>query len=287
MSIFGEGTEKLVRQSMAVLSHYSGLNAVRNSYRQFTLGPKVIVLAYHRVNESRDDESPYTVTRSQLDEQLDILGRRFCVVGFSEVLDMAAGKRECSDSAVITFDDGYRDNYENAAPILEKHGMQACFFLTTNLVDGLSAEEGDGAGQWGFPGMTWKQAKSLHDRGFELGAHSRSHPCLPDIRIEEAAHEIVESRERMQDALEVPVQYFAYPGGKKHLHYNDAIRQIVAGEFDVCCTTDRGRNSLRILDPLDIRRICVQRWWSQYYFRRELDGTFDFVGSRTLTTRKG
>ncbi len=188
------------------------------------------------------------MTHTQLDRQLDIVSRRFRIIGFSEALDMAAGRKEHVDAAVITFDDGYRDNFENAAPILEKRQMTACFFLTTNLVEGVSSEGSDGSGLLGFPGMTWKQAKDLHNRGFELGAHTRSHPILPSIPLEEASREILESKERMQDALNVPVRYFAYPGGKKYLHYNDAIKGIVAGEFDVCCTSDRGRNSLRNME---------------------------------------
>lgn len=279
--------EKLARQSIAFVTHYLGLNELRNRCRQMMHGPKLIVLAYHRVNDLSVDESPYTVTRTQFDEQLDMVGRRFRVIGLSDVLDVVTGKRECVDSAVITLDDGFSDNYENAAPILERHGMTACFFLTTNVIEGGSREGGDDSGRRAFHGMTWKQARDLQYRGFELGAHTYSHPTLPGIPLDEARREILESKERIQDALQVPVRYFAYPGGKERVHYNDAIRQIVAGEFDVCCTTNRGRNNLRHLDPLEIRRICVQRWWSPFYFARELDGTFDFIGSRTFASRSG
>jgi peptidoglycan/xylan/chitin deacetylase (PgdA/CDA1 family) len=135
--------------------------------------------------------------------------------------------------------------------------------------------------------MTWKQVRELHAKGFELGAHTRTHPTLPELALENARSEIVESKQRIEDEVMAPVRFFAYPGGKGGTHYNDRIRAIVEKEFDVCCTTDRGRNSLRKLDLFGLRRICVQRWWSPFYFARELDGTFDFVGKRRISVRAG
>ena len=283
----GARREKIVRRTVAFLAHFSGLNAFGNHCSRLLMGPKLTVLAYHRVNDHSGDESPYTVTCAQLERQLEILKNRCCIVGFADVLDMVAGRRTCEDSAVITFDDGYRDNFENAVPILEKYGAKACFFLTTKLIDRGSTECVDSPGTARFPGMTWAQAKALHERGFELGAHTRTHPTLPSVSLAEASLEIRGSKERMQEELGTPIRYFAYPGGKAQVHYDEVIRRVVADEFDICCTTNRGRNSLRGLDPLEVRRICVQRWWSPFYFQRELDGTFDFVGSRTFTTRKG
>ena len=56
------------------------------------------------------------------------------------------------------------------------------------------------------------------------------------------------------------------------------LRRVAGDVFEVCCTTTRGRNSVRTTDPLEVHRLCVQRWWSEYHLARELDGTFGFLG---------
>jgi peptidoglycan/xylan/chitin deacetylase (PgdA/CDA1 family)/ubiquinone/menaquinone biosynthesis C-methylase UbiE len=96
----------------------------------------VLVLAYHRILDDREeapfDGGVYSATPSMLDAQLQFLTRNFEVVS-PEAL--AGARNAWGRRVVVTFDDGYRDNYELAFPILRKHGAPATFFLTTGFVD--------------------------------------------------------------------------------------------------------------------------------------------------------
>ncbi|MHC5034940.1 MAG: polysaccharide deacetylase family protein [Planctomycetota bacterium] len=261
-------------KSIAFLSHVSGLNRLRRLVERAIRGPFLTVLAYHRVNDVEPDDSLYTVSTAQFAEHARYLRDNFNVVTFAEVLEMKADPEAARDALVLSLDDGYEDNFTNAAPILEDCGLKACFFLTTDLMDAASEGrlvEGD------FPGMTWEQARDLRRRGFEVGVHTCSHPNLARLPLEEARREILSAKARTEEMLGEPVRYFAYPGGKWGTHANAAVAGIVAQEFSVCCTTMRGRNPLRTMDMLAVNRIAVHNWWSSFHFARELEGTFDFL----------
>jgi peptidoglycan/xylan/chitin deacetylase (PgdA/CDA1 family) len=95
-----------------------------------------LVLAYHRVlpdhSDTPLDQGVVSATRSSFVEQLRVLARHFDVVG-TEALDAPDGRP--SRRVVLTFDDGYRDNYDIAFPLLQEHGLPATFFLTTGFLD--------------------------------------------------------------------------------------------------------------------------------------------------------
>ena len=269
------GTLRAAKRAVAFLSYVSGLNSMRMRVARAVSGPRLIVLAYHRVNDLDSDNSVYTVSPRQFEEHVRLVKDRFDVTTFAGALRMRSAPDAAGDCLVITFDDGFRDNFTNAVPILERHGLKACLFLATDLID--AASMGSPPAPGSFAGMSWDDVRALHERGFELGVHTCSHRNLAGMPVEEARREIILSKARMEEMLGAHVPYFAYPGGKWRSHFNDSVRRIAAQEFSVCCTTMRGRNSLRTMDMLAVHRICVQNWWSSFHFGRELEGTFDFL----------
>ncbi len=121
------------RELLAMTLERTGLGAVLSS----TVGrwQGLLVLNYHRVGEAADsmlDRGIYSATQDEFDRQLDFLKRQFDVVGVS---DLAQVMSERGRAVLITFDDGYRDNYEYAFPVLKRHGLPATFFLTSGFID--------------------------------------------------------------------------------------------------------------------------------------------------------
>jgi peptidoglycan/xylan/chitin deacetylase (PgdA/CDA1 family) len=109
------------------------LGAVRKARRAPGRG---IVLMYHRV-AAEADPMGMSVTPEHFDRQLASLARRARIVPLGELVRrMAAGVALAGDFAAITFDDGYRDNYTTALPILKRHQATATVFVTTDFVDG-------------------------------------------------------------------------------------------------------------------------------------------------------
>jgi peptidoglycan/xylan/chitin deacetylase (PgdA/CDA1 family) len=96
----------------------------------------VLVLNYHRVGDSEGqpwDRTAWSASAEELDRQLHTLAGRAEVIGPGEV--PAALRAGLGRRVLITFDDGYRDNYELAFPLLRRHGLTAAFFLASGFLD--------------------------------------------------------------------------------------------------------------------------------------------------------
>jgi peptidoglycan/xylan/chitin deacetylase (PgdA/CDA1 family) len=99
----------------------------------------LLVLNYHRVGNPDDDlfdPGIFSATGEDFDEQMSHLKRAASLVTLEEALEFVSGVKETARRwrVLITFDDGYRDNYDIAYPILRSHGVQGVFFLVTNMV---------------------------------------------------------------------------------------------------------------------------------------------------------
>jgi peptidoglycan/xylan/chitin deacetylase (PgdA/CDA1 family) len=125
------------RELLAHGLHWSGA-----SFLLSQLPPRdmLLVLNYHRIGDSDGDlfdPGVFSATADQFDSQISYLKRRVTVVDLEEALAFVNGTlkekaRRCR--ALITFDDGYLDNYDTAYPILRSHGVQGVFFLATSMV---------------------------------------------------------------------------------------------------------------------------------------------------------
>jgi peptidoglycan/xylan/chitin deacetylase (PgdA/CDA1 family) len=91
------------------------------------------ILYYHRVNDDNDPFFP-AISTELFEQEMRFLRRHYTVVSLSELLKRLTGKT-AKPVVAITFDDGYRDNYQNAFPILERYGLSATIFLTTGSMD--------------------------------------------------------------------------------------------------------------------------------------------------------
>jgi peptidoglycan/xylan/chitin deacetylase (PgdA/CDA1 family) len=105
---------------------------------------------------------------------------------------------------VITFDDGLRDFYTNAFPILKNYGFTAAMFVPTGLID---------AGQplKGRPVMTWNEIRELKSYGVQFGSHTVSHLQLKDLPLEKQKYELESSKARLEEQLGELISSFSYP----------------------------------------------------------------------------
>lgn len=98
----------------------------------------LLILNYHRVGDPRltpYDPGTYSCSAEEFDWQIDWLKRRFPIVNLHDALDIVHGRtKPAKTSILLTFDDGYRDNYDEAFPVLRRHGVSATFFLPTMFV---------------------------------------------------------------------------------------------------------------------------------------------------------
>ena len=229
---------------------------------------RALIVAFHRVDD-RYPTDPITVTRAALASYLDFFVSYFEVISLTELLAKLAARADISRNLVITFDDGYLDNWAVAAPELAARGLPASFFISTGFIGTCRDAPWDAARSVRSEWMTWDHVRDLRAAGFELGAHTISHVNLAVSDRQTALREIAGSKSQLEAETNGTVRDFAYPfGGVDHMstEYRDIVRQ--AG-FSTCLSA-HGGTVRHGADPFRLRRLGVSPWFrSPYQFGLE------------------
>lgn len=197
------------------------------------------ILMYHQIGQPAPKGTPFrglTVHPDKFRRQMSWLKRLgYRGLSMRDLMPYIRGERT-GKVVGITFDDGYRNVYENALPILLELG-----FTSTNY---FVSQKLDGGNDWdydiGVPHsdlMSVTEMRNWNDAGQEVGSHTLDHVHLPDVSFEEARRQIYRSRDQLEQYLGAAVEAFCYPYGDE----TPAIRELVqeAG-YTNATTTERG-----------------------------------------------
>jgi peptidoglycan/xylan/chitin deacetylase (PgdA/CDA1 family) len=173
-----------------------------------------VVLGYHGVASSRlrDDLSLLQVSPARFRRHLELLlTAGFSFVTLAELARRADGGVPEPGLAAVTFDDGMRNNHTTALPILSEYGIPATVYVTIGFIGAVSpwiGSSADGAM------MDEAQLRELAAAGWELGAHTMTHPDLSRLDYDSCRREIEDSRSELERIAGVKVETFAYPFGR-------------------------------------------------------------------------
>jgi len=218
-------------------------------------GMRLPVLLYHRVGPPQPGTfAELTLPPAQFERQMHWLAKH----GYTGIrlADWPAwcrqGKSLPPKPVLVTFDDAYADVAKHALPLLRRLGFGATVFVVTGRVGETNTWD---AGQTSAPLslMTADDIREWAARGIDFGAHSRSHRDLRLLPTDDLVDEVAGSREDLARILGRPPVCFAYPYGE----WDEAVREVVRGRFDLAFTCEEGMNPLRT-DPLLVRRTMVQ-----------------------------
>jgi len=223
----------------------------------------VPIMMYHSVDYEYHhvEESANVVKPEYFRQHLEWLKKfKYNVVSVEELVEgIKAGRRFPHNTVVITFDDGYVDNYVYAFPILKEYGFPFQLAICSDMI-----------GKEGF--LTWEQVKEMMQRGATVASHSRTHRYLPMLPAADQYDEIANSKKILEEKLGIPIRYFFYPVGG----FTDETKKMVkeAG-YEAAFTTNRGYDRYN-KDVYEIKRIRFGKYKPRLYiFFSKLSGYYN------------
>lgn len=235
------------------------------------------ILMYHSItNEDESDSHPYYRTKTSpaiFAAQM----RHLHQCGYITCSVAEAIRRLQQQSrvklVVITFDDGYRDFYRHAFPVLQQYGFGATVFLPTAYIGEQSIQ---------FKGadcLTWREVRELNDHGIVFGSHTVTHPQLRELSRAALADELAKSKQTIEEKLGCGVESFAYPYAfpQADSDFTKFLRDslVRTGYQNGVCTIVGRAN--RKSERLFLERLPVNSCDDEDLFNAKLDGAYDWI----------
>lgn len=199
---------------------------------------KVPVLGYHKIDFPTADvkiRGAFTAPR-KFERQVAYLKKKgFEFYTASELMKFFLANGEFPQKAIaLTFDDGWKDNYLNAFPVLKKYGARATVFLVPAVIgqttDAITAD-GEGAREH----LSEKDILEMSAGGIEFASHSYSHKLFDRTPNEEIEFEVTESKRFIENLTQKECATFAYPAGFFTDFAKEAVRRAgYAAAFTTC-----------------------------------------------------
>lgn len=184
----------------------------------------VPILYYHSVMQENGNE--LRMPPEQFEAQMAYLKNRgYQSISFEQLYQATyKGGALPERPFLITFDDGYVDNFTTAFPIIAQHGFTATIFMVTSYINGA-----------GY--LSWGQLGELVANGWEIEGHTAKHPYLTKLDPNTMVSELTLSKELLERELGQPVDFFAYPYGDLN---DDVIQALKDTGYLMAVTTERG-----------------------------------------------
>jgi peptidoglycan/xylan/chitin deacetylase (PgdA/CDA1 family) len=228
---------------------------------------------YHRVNDDHPGDR-MSVRPAAFAAQLEHLVRsRRPVLALQEAVDRLYGRGAPlpPDAVCLSFDDGYHDNLEHAAPALERFGYAATIFLVTGRMRATATIDRYEGCCDRDRALDWDEARELERRGHALGGHSRTHRELAFLDAPSVRDEVRGCRDDLAANLARPAPLFCYPRGSE----NELVRrEVVDAGFTAAVTVYPGTND-SFTSPLLLRRTEISGDDDPADFPLKLAGAFD------------
>ena len=201
---------------------------------------------------------------ANFEKQLQYYGRHFNNVNYAEFESFLKTGKMLFDKPgiIISFDDGYDDNYKNAKPILESHNMTGWFMVSSDLI-----------GTTGY--MSYLELRELVSKDHVIGCHTATHHRMLESDTREILErEIFGAKKKLETNLGSPVNIFCWCGGEEEYYTLNAEKMIIAAGYKYGFMTN-SYPVLRKTDYLHIQRINVEDSWSIPLVKLQICGFMD------------
>lgn len=237
------------------------------------------ILMYHSVSADKENNihAYYDINTAPIifEQQMKFLHENnytaISMIDLKEYLDNR--KILPNKHVVITFDDGYRDFYTEAFPILQKYNYTATVFLPSFFMDNIHSK------LIRKEHLSWQEVKLLSDNGVSFGSHTMTHPRLSSLKVSEIEHELKQSKEIIQEKTGREVHTFSYP--YRFPEVDESFLTLLRGLLQQCnyklgVTTRVGTTSFTD-DIYFLKRLPVNSHDDNPFFHSKLEGGYDWI----------
>lgn len=222
----------------------------------------VPIIMYHKIDDNAS-VSKLSVSPENFKRQMSFLKRHnYNVVRLEDLPALIRSGKIPYKTIVITFDDGYENNYTDAYPVLKELGLPATIFIVPALI-----------GSEGF--LTWDQVIEMSESGIiSIGSHSMTHAYLLDLPEQKLNIEIFDSKRAIESHIRKKVLGFSYPLG----HFNDYIKKrVIDAGYRIAVSTNPGRGYPKN-DLFAMKRLRISRTSdSLFVFWIETSGFYTWI----------
>ena len=234
------------------------------------------ILMYHGIRDGFRDGHPYFETNTHRDrfaEHMKLLRDQGIVpVHLDEaVRALNINGNDGQKRVVITFDDGCRDFYTEAYPILREYGFKATMFIVSGRTTDSNMTERET--------MSWTEIREVAGHDIEIGSHTVSHPTLYSLPLAGVEHEIAESKDRIEQMLGRRVTSFSYPFAfpEQDRSFVASLKSMLVNHgYETGVSTTIGTATSRN-DPYFLPRLPANSYDDARLFSAKLSGSYDWV----------
>lgn len=237
-----------------------------------------VTLLYHIINRSVCDK--IALAEEAFEAQLSYLQTNgYTVLSLEQAIDILEGTHTAPRRAILlTFDDGYRDNFSTALPLLQSYGMVATEFVISAYVG--RNNRWNPKACYDVNHMTWDELRLWQQAGCSIGGHTHTHLCMTRLDEIELYGEVVRNKSVLEEHLETPMRAFSYPYGA----FNPLVQHVVSELYEVAFAVDNG-DMLPHTARHTRHRLTVSPKWDITAFARHLERSFAIASA--LQTEEG
>lgn len=219
---------------------------------------QAIILMYHSISDSKNF---FSVAPKEFERQIEwLIEKKYNIVSLEKLLEFLKNKSIPPRTVVITFDDGYQDNYLTAYPLLKKFKIPATIFISTDMVSTSVMAKNEEE----FKILDWSELGVMKESNLvEIGAHGQTHKKLTHLSPKEVEDELKQSKKILEEKTKSEVEFLAYPSGK----FNSEIKLVAGKYYKLALTVEPGAVTLDS-EPMELKRNSIdsQVGFSQFKY---------------------
>ena len=229
--------------------------------RSASLGERAVILMYHSIAKRPGHFN--SVAPEMFEAQMRYLKEhQYSIISLDELVSRLQSGKSLEGSIVLTFDDGYRDNYSVALPILRRYGFPATVFVVTGRI---------GSDVRGMEYLLPNELIEMRDEKIDIQPHTKTHPRLTDVEDSVARDEIRGSKIALQEMVGKEMDFFAYPYGA---HTDRSVALVKECGFRAAVTVREGTVG-KGTDLFRIPRVSIDASTTMTQFRGKLSRAVD------------